>query len=198
MHKQIIAFAGSKQSGKTSSCEFVQKVFSRQVKKNSAIYNFADPLKQMCIDILGLTKDQCYGSDDHKNELVNCLWPDTNEKMTAREVMQYVGTDIFRKMQHNVWADATIRRIKNENLPLALIADCRFPNEVQAIKNAGGIVIKLNRNKYHSTHASETALNSDVYSQSNFDLVINNNDISEEEKNYIIREHLANKGILPL
>lgn len=197
MHKQIIAFAGRKQSGKTSSCEYVQQIFAKQTRQNSAIYNFADPLKQMCIDILGLTKDQCYGSDDNKNELVNCVWPDTDKKMTAREVMQYVGTDIFRKMQHNVWADATIRRIQNEDLPLALIADCRFPNEVAAIKNAGGIVIKLNRNKYHSTHASEIALNSDVYNQNNFDLVINNDDISEANKNDIIIEYLSNKGILP-
>lgn len=194
----IIAFAGSKQSGKTSSCEYIQTVFVQQTKQSSAIYNFADPLKQVCIDILGLTKDQCYGSDDNKNELVDCLWPDTNKKMTAREVMQYIGTDIFRKMQHNVWADATIRRIKNENLPLALIADCRFPNEIESIKNTGGIVIKLDRNKYHSTHASETALNADSYNQSNFDLVINNNNMNEKEKNHIIREYLSNKGILPL
>ena len=65
--------------------------------------------------------------------------------MTAREVLQYVGTDVFRKMQHNVWADATVRLIEKENPTLALIADCRFPNEVEAIKNAGGIIIKLNR-----------------------------------------------------
>ena len=150
----IIAFAGRKQSGKTSACEFTGNVYSQTVQKNCAIYNFADPLKKMCIDILGLTYEQCYGSDESKNEYVNCLWPDSGNAMTAREVMQYVGTNIFRKMQHNVWADATIRKIQDENLPLALIADCRFPNEVEAVKNAGGLVIKLNRNLYSSTHES--------------------------------------------
>ena len=119
----IIAFAGRKQSGKTTACEFVQNIFAQMVQKNSSIYNFADPLKKMCIEIFGLTHDQCYGSDDNKNELVNCLWPDTGKEMTAREVMQYVGTNVFRKMQHNVWADATIRRIQDEGLPLALIAE---------------------------------------------------------------------------
>ena len=194
----IIAFAGRKQSGKTTACEFAARVFSETVRANSSVYNFADPLKKMCIDIFGLTYEQCYGSDDNKNELVNCLWPDSQLKMTAREVMQYVGTNVFRKMQHNVWADATIRKIENENLPLSLIADCRFPNEVAAVKNAGGLVVKLNRNLYDSTHESETALDSDRYDPSNFDLVIHNQDMDIVEKNKIIYEFLKDKRVLPL
>lgn len=194
----IIAFAGRKQSGKTSGCEFVQNIFSQVVKANSGIYNFADPLKKMCIEIFGLTEEQCYGSDEHKNQLVNCLWPETHRKMTAREVMQYVGTDVFRKMQHNVWADATIRKIQDENLPLSLIADCRFPNEVEAIKDAGGLVIRVNRNLYNSNHESEKALDEDVYDQSVFDLVIDNQNISISEKNRIIYEFMLQKRVLPL
>jgi len=194
----IIAFAGRKQSGKTSACEFTANVYSQTIRKNSAIYNFADPLKKMCIDILGLTYEQCYGSDESKNEYVNCLWPDSGNAMTAREVMQYVGTNIFRKMQHNVWADATIRKIQDENLPLALIADCRFPNEVEAVKNAGGLVIKLNRNLYSSTHESETALDEDRYDQSNFDFVIDNKDLKIGAKNELIYSFLKVKRVLPL
>jgi hypothetical protein len=194
----IIAFAGRKQSGKTSACEFTANVYSQTMQKNSAIYNFADPLKKMCIDIFGLTYEQCYGSDENKNEYVNCFWPDSGNSMTAREVMQYVGTNVFRKMQHNVWADATIRKIQDENLPLALIADCRFPNEVEAVKNAGGLVIKLNRNLYSSTHESETALDEDRYDQSNFDFVIDNKDLSIGAKNELIYSFLKLKRVLPL
>ncbi len=36
------------------------------------LYSFADPLKQFCIDTLGLTFSQCYGSDAEKNELTHC------------------------------------------------------------------------------------------------------------------------------
>lgn len=194
----IIAFAGRKQSGKTTACEFVQNIFAQMVQKNSSIYNFADPLKKMCIEIFGLTYDQCYGSDENKNEIVNCLWPDTGKAMTAREVMQYVGTNVFRKMQHNVWTDATIRRIQDENLPLALIADCRFPNEVDAIKNAGGVVVKLNRNLYDSNHESEKALDADVYDHSVFDLVIDNQDISIGEKNKLIHNFLIDQKVISL
>ena len=194
----IIAFAGRKQSGKTSACEFTARVFSDTMRLNSCIYNFADPLKQMCIDIFGLTYEQCYGSDDNKNELVNCLWPETSKSMSAREVMQYVGTDVFRKIQHNVWADATIRKIQDEKLPLSLIADCRFPNEVEAVKNAGGLVVKLNRNLYDSTHESETALDDNRYDQSNFDLVIDNQDMEIVDKNKLIFQFLKDKRVLPL
>ena len=191
----IIAFAGRKQSGKTTSCEFVQSLFTN---KKTKIYNFADPLKQLCIDIFGLTYNQCYGTDEDKNESVDCCWPGTDSKMTSREVLQYVGTDVFRSMQHNVWSSATIRLIDKEQPDIALIADCRFPNEVEAVKNAGGVVIKLNRNLYESTHASETALDDINYDQSNFDIVIANLEGSIEEKNNIIKNFLTHKGILPL
>ena len=194
----IIAFAGRKQSGKTSACEFAANVYSQTIQKNSAIYNFADPLKKMCIDILGLTYEQCYGSDESKNEYVDCLWPDGAKPMTAREVMQYVGTNIFRKMQRNVWADATIRKIQDESLPLALIADCRFPNEVEAIKNAGGLVIKLNRNLHNSSHESEIALDEDQYDQSNFDFIIDNRHLPISETHEIILNYLQLKRVLPL
>lgn len=193
---QIIAFAGRKQSGKTTCAEFVTKIFLDSKLGNAKIYNFADPLKMMCINIFGLAYDQCYGTDDQKNELVDCYWND--KQLSAREVLQLVGTEIFRTMQHNVWADATIRNINKDKYPLSLIADCRFPNEVEAIKNSGGIVIKLSRNLYNSNHASETALDPENYNQNNFDLIIDNKELTIIEQNKLIYDFLQNKGILPL
>jgi hypothetical protein len=190
----IIAFAGRKQSGKTTSAEFVANLFWKY--GDSKIYNFADPLKALCIDILGLEYRQCYGSDDDKNQLVNCYWD--NKQLTAREVLQIVGTDMFRKMQNHVWSNATIRQIQRENPDIAIIADCRFPNEVTAIKNVGGIVIKLTRNPYNSNHASEIALDPDQYDQSIFDLVVDNDNMTITEQNKAIYEFLHFRGILPL
>lgn len=192
----IIAFAGRKQSGKTSSCEFVKNLFETSNLGRSKIYNFADPLKQVCIDILGLTYDQCYGTDENKNELVDCYWPGIDQQMTAREVMQHLGTDMFRRLQQNVWSAATIRLIEKEKPHMALIADCRFPNEVDAVKNAGGIVIKLNRNLYESTHSSEIALDDNLYDQSKFDLVIDNQDSNLSKKNKTIYNFLIEKAVL--
>ena len=194
---QIIAFAGRKQSGKTTCAEFVLSLFNHSSDSGTCkIYNFADPLKLLCIDILGLEYRQCYGSDSEKNELVDCYWDD--HQLSAREVMQIVGTDIFRCMKQNVWSGATINSIHKDRTDLSVIADCRFPNEVMAVKDAGGIVIKLNRNPYNSFHASEMALDSDRYDQSVFDLIIDNQDIDITEQNKIIYDFLNQKGILPL
>jgi len=195
---KIIAFAGRKQSGKTTCSEFVAKYFNGSIQgiNNAKLYNFADPLKEnICMEVLGLTHDQCYGSDEQKNELVDCYWDD-GKQMTAREVMQFIGTNIFRKMKHNVWSSATINKIQKEKPALAIIADCRFPNEVEAVKEAGGIVIKLTRNPYNSDHESETALDELNYSVKNFDLVIYNDNLSIPEQNKVILNFLKNKKVL--
>jgi hypothetical protein len=194
---KIIAFAGRKQSGKTTCSEFIRKYYggTMQPFNKAVIYNFADPLKQdICMNILGLTYEQCYGDDVSKNQYTEVYWNDI--RLTAREVMQVVGTDILRKMKKDVWSSATINKIQKEQPELAIIADCRFPNEVEAIKNAGGLVIKLMRNPYNSDHASETALDETNYSTSNFDFILYNQNMSIAEQNNIIVRFLKNKKVL--
>lgn len=194
---KIIAFAGRKQSGKTTCSEFVAKYFNGAIEpfNGAKIYNFADPLKKdICINILGLTYDQCYGDDHHKNEITDIVW--NNTKLTAREVMQFVGTDIFRKMKTDVWAGATINKIMIDKPTIAIIADCRFPNEVEAVRNAGGMVIKLTRNPYNSDHESEKALDENVYPTCNFDLVIYNDNLSIQQQNEAVLNFLKKKKVL--
>jgi len=192
----IIAFAGRKQSGKTTlATQIVNWLYELDGLEDQAIvYNFADPLKNVCMDILGLGFEQCYGTDQEKNELVNCY--KNGKQMTAREVLQMVGTEFFRSIQHDVWAGATIRKIQQDNPPVALIADCRFPNEVKAVKKAGGVVIKLTRNLYNSDHASETALDPENYDQNNFDLIVYNQNMTiGQQWQEVIRWILQNKKL---
>lgn len=196
---KIIAFAGRKQSGKTTCSLALKDLYDNKSKDPSLtkVYNFADPLKQdICMNILGLTHDQCYGSDDNKNELTNNWWE--GKQLSAREVMQFVGTDIFRTMQTNVWADATLNKIKRDNPAVAIIADCRFPNEVKAIKDAGGIVIKLMRNPCNSSHASETALDPKNFNHQNFDITIFNQNLDIGHQLLAVFEFLYKKGMIPL
>ena len=40
------------------------------------LYSFADALKEFCITVLGLTYEQCYGTNDDKNTLTNIKWED--------------------------------------------------------------------------------------------------------------------------
>lgn len=194
----IVAFAGTKQSGKTTCANIAMNYYAKfSIARRVKVYNFADPLKKdICMGILGLTEDQCYGNDMDKNAPTDIQWD--GKYLTAREVMQFVGTDIFRKMKQNVWADATIHKIKLEKPSLALIADCRFPNEVDAVKKAGGIVIRLTRKPFESDHASENALEAQNYDWSNFDIILDNKDMDVHQQELELISILHKKGILPL
>lgn len=168
------------------------------------LYSFADPLKQdICMGILGLSWDQCYGSDEQKNTLTDLKWEnmpgytgDQNGNMTARQVMEYVGTEIFRKMDTNVWASTTIRKIQKDRPKIAVIMDCRFPNEVDTIKSIGGYIIRLTRQPYESDHISENILNKETYDWNNFNFVIDNTDMSIYDQCVAIKSTL--KEVLSL
>ena len=163
------------------------------------MYSFADYLKEFCMDVYGLTYEQCYGTDEQKNTLTELKWEDmpthpteidydkkeiNNKKglMTAREVLQYFGTDIVRKMFSHAWVRATINKIKKEKPKLAIITDGRFPNEIEGINVYGGKTLRLTRNinKDNDQHKSEIAL--DDFPVSKYTAVIDNNDMSIDEQ----------------
>ena len=201
----ILSFSGRKQSGKSTSADYIISLINQyhimlrenryELNMSCKIYSFADPLKQdICINILGLTYDQCYGSDDDKNTMTDLWWDGV--QLTAREAMEIIGTKIFRALKTNVWADATINKIKKENVDLAIISDCRFPNEVEAVKNSGGINIRLDLDPFHSNSISENSLDQDVYDWSNFDIIIKNSKMTIEEKNREITRFLYDYHII--
>ena len=201
----ILSFSGRKQSGKSTSADYITSLINEyhimlrenryELNMSCKIYSFADPLKQdICINILGLTYDQCYGSDDDKNTMTDLWWDGV--QLTAREAMEIIGTKIFRALKTNVWADATINKIKKENVDLAIISDCRFPNEVESVKNSGGINIRLDLDPFHSNSISENSLDQDVYDWSNFDIIIKNSKMTIEEKNREITRFLYDYNII--
>lgn len=204
---KIIAFSGRKQSGKSTAGEYVQcLMYSINPKINVCTYSFADPLKKnICVDLLGLTPQQCWGSDEDKNSLTGLLWQNMpgytgnlTGQMTAREVMEYVGTKMFRKMKDKIWVEATLNEIKKDNADIALLLDNRFPNEVDPILEIGGYVIRLTRNPFHSISEPEVALDPDKYDWNKFSCIIDNQDCTIDEKNYLIKRFLINQGIISL
>lgn len=132
------------------------------------LYHFADPLKELCINLFDLTPNQVYGTDEDKNTK-------TQYGKTAREFLQYFGTDVMRSIKDSVWVDYTIKVIKQEQPSVALIPDVRFPNEIDAIHEAGGVVIRLTRDVYSDSHKCESALDRDNFDWSKFDYTIDNN-----------------------
>lgn len=193
---KIIAFSGRKQSGKSTAGEYIGAyISSNRADISYKIYSFADPLKQdICMNILGMTHQQCYGSDDDKNTMTDLQW--NGERLTARRAMEVIGTNIFRQMKTQVWVEATINKILKEAYDIAIIVDCRFPNEVDAILDHGGYVIRLDLDIFHSESDSEKALDLEYYDWSRFSHIIHNNSLSVEEKNNQILNFLIVNNIL--
>lgn len=171
--------------------------YTRFSKGLVAPYAFADPLKEFCINVLGLTEEQCYGSDDDKNTLTNIKSVDIvsdykhiaengyGEYMTGRHVMQYFGTNMIRRMNSKAWANASLNVIKKDLVNIALISDGRFPNELQAIRTKESFCIRLLKNcDIESNHASENSLSH--INNDEFDLVIDNRGMSMSEKHSIL------------
>jgi hypothetical protein len=152
-------------------------------------YAFATTLKEICIGLFNLEKSSVYGTDEEKNKLTQYKWEDMPTKvkgktgfMTGRDFIQYFGTDICRKIFSEVWTSRAIKDIQLEESKLAIITDARFVNEVEAVKTAGGKVIRLTRTSLKNSnlsdsHESETAL--DGYE--NFDAIIDNQNMTIEE-----------------
>jgi hypothetical protein len=193
---KIIAFSGRKQSGKTVCSEFLKNLLESNGYNNVPIYNFADPLKEdICINMFGLTHSQCYGEDEQKNQLVDAYWDD--KQLTARDLMQLIGTDLFRKLNPNIWVNALINKIKRQNAEMVIVSDCRFPNEVEAIKNNNGLVFRLSRDIYKSDHISESILDSNNYNWSNFNYIIDNKHVSMIEQFSILKQLMIDFNIIP-
>ena len=169
------------------------------------MYSFADGLKSLCVEFFGLKPEHVYGTDEQKNQIQeHLLWENMpkaiNSKMmqkilpidarkgwdwkegpmTAREFMQFLGTDVMRKMYEPVHVDHTINRILSEQSNLAIVPDVRFPNEVKTIQDAGGKVIRLTRNTSEDNHASECGLDPQNFDWDNFDVVIHNDGSLED------------------
>lgn len=98
------------------------------------------------------------------------------EMMSVRDLLQKLGTEAMRNGLHeNVWVNALFADYTEDKQ--WVITDVRFPNEFKAIKEKGGIVIRVNRPGHGNSmkeladaHPSETALDGHE-----FDYVIENN-----------------------
>ena len=161
-------------------------------------YSFASSLKEISCGLFGLTKKQCYGTDEDKNSPTWIKWEDmpsyTGSKtgrMSAREFLQVFGTDICRAIHTDIWTDRTMKNIREEDSLMAVISDCRFPNESKAVQKAGGKVIKLTRGIDGDSHSSESSIDDIEH-----DAVIDNRKLSLMETNVEVISLLKEWGWL--
>ncbi len=99
--------------------------------------------------------------------------------MTIRNLLQEIGTGMFRILDQDIWIKSLIRRVNNEKYDLAIVDDCRFPNELMGILNhdKNNKVIRLTRSISDDQHISETALDNET----NFSFVLDNANMTEKE-----------------
>jgi len=171
---------------------------------------FADKLKDIVCILTGCTRKQLE-DEDFKNFKLPKSWNDSHGINTYRELLQVLGTDCGRKMIHpNIWVNSTMAEYNpiiklNTQDPIAppslaeekvypnwIITDVRFPNELKAISDKKGIVIRLMRESdvEGNLHESETALDN-----AEFDYIIDNRDLTinqliEEVKAILVKENI--------
>jgi sulfite reductase beta subunit-like hemoprotein len=148
----IIGLVGKAQSGKDTVADYLVRT---SLFEKAA---FADDLKRLCKDMFDLT-------DAQVNTQEGKAAVDVRYGITPREILQKVGTDWFRAVYPSIWVNRLITKLQSRSADDFVITDIRFPNEVNAIKNIGGIIVKLVRLNgggagAFSSHASETALDS--------------------------------------
>jgi hypothetical protein len=111
--------------------------------------------------------------------------------MTAREVLQFVGTDIFRRMYEPVWVNLLMNKIKEDSPLVAVIADCRFDNEARAVKEEGGILVYLTRRPSEDSHSSEDGFSTFT----DFNKTIDNKKLNIAASNQELLDFLIMSGV---
>ena len=128
---------------------------------------YADALKDMCIDYLGLSKEDAYTQEGKVK--YNEFWG-----MTNREILQKVGTDAMRTGFHSdVWikiAQLKIQKLLEEGKKV-IVTDARFDNEAKLIEDMGGVVVKIirdgvtsNLSELEQKHISERGIDEHLIS----------------------------------
>jgi len=160
---KFITLYGKKRSGKNTVANAIRDyVIGHKMLWQVVEASFAKPLRQI-IGILYDIPDEILFDDSMKDMLLDITWEEINinngksGRMTYRELLQALGTDLFRKQwSHNIWALIPFRKQYPDNT-LVLITDARFENELRMSRKHQGINIHIVRPGYkqEDTHASE-------------------------------------------
>jgi hypothetical protein len=208
----IIGVCGFIGSGKDTIADYL--VNFHEFRRES----FASTLKDAVAAVFGWDRTMLEGRTKEAREWREQVDPWWAERLamptlTPRWVLQYWGTEVCRKAFHDdIWIASLENKLRNSK-DHVVISDCRFPNEISSIKNAGGKIvwvqrgqlpdwyqvaidanqgsnIALNELKRLKIHASETA-----WVGTKFDLILDNNgtidDLYTQAKELVISDQIA-------
>jgi len=140
----IISIVGFIGSGKDTVADYLANI--HQFRRES----FASTLKDSVAAVFGWDRTLLEGRTRQSREwreTVDPWWANRLNlpQLTPRWVLQQWGTEVVRKSFHDdTWIaslENKIRKITDD----VVISDCRFVNEIQAIRNQGGIVVRVTR-----------------------------------------------------
>ena len=114
----------------------------------------------------------------------------TEEFLTYRQVLEVFGTDICRTIYSECWIQSLFKNVVLQNYPFVVVPDCRNPDEVEYARAMGAKVVRLTRNPHDSKTNIETAL--DDYTD--FDFVIDNQNMTQEQKGVELVKWLQELG----
>jgi hypothetical protein len=140
----IIGVCGFIGSGKDTIADFL--VNFHEFRRDS----FASTLKDAVASVFGWDRDMLEGRTKEARawrEQVDTWWANRlgMPNLTPRLVLQLWGTEVCRRAFHDdIWIASLENKLRasQDNI---VISDCRFPNEIKAIKQAGGRVVWVKR-----------------------------------------------------
>jgi len=144
----IIGIMGKKKSGKDTLANYIIDKY-KYTKKS-----FAYPLKKICSYLFHIPFH--FFENQEFKECILDEW-----KMSPRQIMQKVGTDMFR---HHIDNEFWIRHLKYEidMTSNIVITDVRFLNEVMMIQKYDGILIYIERNENEDMNEIHISENQDL------------------------------------
>ena len=140
----IIGVCGLIGAGKDTMADYLVNI--HQFRRES----FANTLKDAVSAVFGWDRDLLEGRTRHSREWreqVDAWWADrlNMPELTPRWVLQYWGTEVVRRSFHDDTWIASLENRLRKTTDDVVISDCRFPNEIGAIKRAGGLVVRVHR-----------------------------------------------------
>lgn len=145
----IIGLIGKKRAGKDS---FAARLVSRH---GFTRLGFADPLKAVLLEL-----NPVVGPGEMPLSFLvrRCGWEGAKDSPEVRRLLQVLGTAMRDKVSKMVWLEAAMRKVATTPGPV-VISDVRFLNEADAIKAAGGYLVRITREGTGGDrHVSETDL----------------------------------------
>jgi len=154
----IIGICGFIGSGKDTVADYLTNFhgFRRE--------SFANSLKDAVAQVFSWDRTMLEGRTKQAREWreqVDPWWSDRLKlpELTPRWVLQHWGTEVCRHGFHDdIWIASLENKLRHSEDDV-VISDCRFPNEIAAIRRARGLVVRVIRGPEPEWYDSALAFN---------------------------------------